>query len=1079
MNLPIDSFYLVQFLKSVLKSGIDPRHQPIMELTPNDLSNILLIRGLRTFPSDNIKPPKVLDAKEDRQLYEKARRQRNCLAHGEVTVNNALLCMENIKKILKLERRHSHDQCASPERQETVELCFSLLSKLSSRKQTTWSKLSIAVSQSSCQLKGALRLAHSSLKEADFFGREDILRRILSKLLQNKHHSENTEQNQKKNFGARVLIHGPPGVGKTAIVRRVATLTRETIPQQYTFQATTEGTLAMDITSFLRHSDANDENVQGQMLYSAFKQALDGSNNSLLLIFEDVIDPSMVASFLPRDKHYALFTSLDDTSWRESESVLGDITKIPVNPLMEDECFKLLENILASNEHQHTYDRICKTPYDKYRLSRAMTEDMLGLPLAIRLFAFQLCDSGGDYWEFLAHVHEQPSFSRSKVDEKSAGLLHVRGFHNLVRYALKSLKCTGRLHLAVCFLLSVLPGGKINILFLEATCKLIGISSNDMHNSLCKLSQVGLVSKQNDDWTMNQVVKRLLSRNLADQKDFPQQAVLKAVLQGIRNETIGTLDEPISDIKEDWSSVFDTPYTNTVRWDIVKTFRKQELYMELNEIIDNVPDDTFPLQLSWEQRDMCVRCMLWFQQRNTYFQNSRHVHRKIVDAYVVSGLISKEAFDYPNFETKESFLRFLSIRWGCLDVSMAGTFERILFDLETHLSIEFPIDLMELLGCLGEALLSTGLRMFNEKQSGLIVVRIFDLYGISKTLTKDLFRSGICDKILKCVLLYCRALAETGQLDEAETLLTDVVKVWKAQWKMFTVGCCERLVHLILSFAISFESCRRYSRCLFWSDLAFHLANSSTASSDMPCLSLQACSCACKCILGLAPRKVTSALKFSTTCEFWMERLSVFTSAPFSSPVYTQYLCHNVARVFFSLVFSYGFTSPLTLGAWQLFKRSFCNYQVARRFDISTGIAVPFFLVLIVASGVRRKKDLNVDLLKQWGKLIAQNCKNGLGLYDLLLEFMSTFCELSVEQKCSVFGFAVAITSRVGGFQGGSEDNPLVVSTAMQNSCETLDPVPDPEIFREVISVLLSEAAFYRRDLLAEQFEDLLKMWFH
>ena len=368
--------------------------------------------------------------------------------------------------------------------------------------------------------------------------------------------------------------------------------------------------------------------------------------------------------------------------------------------------------------------------------------------------------------------------------------------------------------------------------------------------------------------------------------------------------------------------------------------------------------------------------------------------------------------------------------------------------------------------------------MFNEKQSGLIVVRIFDLYGISKTLTKDLLRSGINDKIhLKCVLLYCRALAETGRLDEAETLLTDVVKVWKAQWKMFTVGCCERLVHLILSFAISFESCRRYSKCLFWSDLAFHLANSSTASSDMPCLSLQACSCACKCILGLAPREMTTAL--SSTCGIWMERLSVFTSAPFSAPVYARFLFHNIARLFLSLVFSYGFTSPLTLGAWQLFKRSFCNYQVARHFDISSGVAVPLFLVLIVASGVRRKKDLNVDLLKQWGKLIAQNCRNELGLYDLLLEFMSTFCELSVEQKCSVFGFAVAITSRVGGFQGGSEDNPLEVATARQPSCETLDPVPDPEIFREVISVLMSEAAFYGRDLLADQFEDLLKMWFH
>ena len=184
--------------------------------------------------------------------------------------------------------------------------------------------------------------------------------------------------------------------------------------------------------------------------------------------------------------------------------------------------------------------------------------------------------------------------------------------------------------------------------------------------------------------------------------------MLDALLQSIRKETIGTLDQPLTDIDEDWSSVFDTTCMKPAKWDVIKMFKQQELYLHLDHIIEHVLDDTFTVRLNWEQRDLCLRCLQWCRQKSTFYDYNRQpVQSRILQLYASSDFLSKNSAHSPYLKGKTTFLRFFSTRWSHFDIYQADTIGHILSDMEKHLSAEFPVDLMELLVCLGEALLPT------------------------------------------------------------------------------------------------------------------------------------------------------------------------------------------------------------------------------------------------------------------------------------------------------------------------------------------------------------------------------------
>ena len=1052
----------------------------IIEVTPVDLSNILLIRGLRTFPSDDIRAPKEMAAKtEQSTLYNTVRKQRNALAHDKVDVGSAMECMKNIQRILQFEDRSQHEQCTRYGGEEllTVTEAISLLKiiKHLSRKKNT--HLAVGVRHSENARKRDIRLKLSIVDEQNLIGRRDNLAHILQLLLPGK--TEEVDDGKIAAASARILIHGPPGIGKTTLVRKVAVLTRETLRQQCVFQATTQATLVADISSFLRSTVADIGNILGSSIFSSFKRVLAESKGTLLLIFEDVRDPSLVWSLLPNDKHCVLFTGFDDVWWTERRLVPAVVTAIRVEALNWDESFQLFKSIIDRKEKRIASSSIWKKSNLKmFLMLQFLTNVLQGLPLAIRLFAFQYCTGENNEDLSLAFIREQESSFRLSSDEKASGRVHIRGFHHIVRFALNRLRVDGGNALKVCSLLSYLPGSTLPISFLEMICLHMGLSPSKVHDSLCSLAQVGLVSKLEDGWTMHQIIKNLVVKELLKDREMSLEAVLGALVEAIRQETLGTLDALLADVEDgSWASVVDS--SSTMNYNVMmKVCKKQEFQLQLEMIIEHILKNSFAHSYSWELLDKCLRCLQWCRPRNSYDAKHRMNELKmdILEAYAVSSITARETFELHLFKSKDAFLNFLSARWSRIDVGQEGAVENLLFDLESHLSTAYPVDLMELLGCLAGALLPAGEDIFGEEQKGLALLKIFALYGVSKKTIQELLSNTRNKVQLRCALWYCRALGESGQLDEAEATLKAVLKVWTARWRTFTVGCKEHLLQVLLSLGFTFEHSGRFDKCLVWNEVAYQIANFCTELSSVPLHTAQACALATKALLGRTPENGAPVLQ--TTYKKWIERLSVLVSfVRIFGMVFTRLILFSSFRMILNTAISSGFWCELTTAALLVFFSAVKNHPNAHRMDKTVGVSFPLFLTLVLACAVSDKADLNDKFLESVGMFMCNYCRSDTAFHDLILESCSTVCKLTNEHKSWLYGFAVAMARRVCDCSNGLEENPLVVRVKIACTGVASARSPDPAVIREVINRLISECHCQGRGDLVKTLTDEFESW--
>ena len=1054
----------------------------IIEVTPVDLSNILLIRGLRTFPSDDIKAPKEMAAKtEQSTLYNTIRKQRNALAHDKVDVASAMECMKNIQRILQFEDRSQHEQCTRYQGEKLLTVTqaislFKIIKQLSRKKNT---HLAVGVRHSENARKRDIRLKLSIVDEQNFIGRRDNLAHILRLLLPGK--TEEVDDGKIAAASARILIHGPPGIGKTTLVRKVAVLTRETLRQQCVFQATTEATLVADISSFLRSAVADIGNVLGSSIFSSFKRVLAESKGTLLLIFEDVRDPSLVWSLLPNDKHCVLFTGFDNVWWTERRLVPAVVTAIRVEALNWDESFQLFKSIIDRKEKRIASSSIWKTTnWKKYLMSQFLTDVLLGLPLAIRLFAFQYCTGEDNEDLSLAFIREQESCFRLSSDEKASGRVHIRGFHHIVRFALNRLRVDGGNALKVCSLLSYLPGSTLPISFLEMVCLNMGLSPSEVLDSLCSLAQVGLVSKLEDGWTMHQIIKNLVVKELLKDREMSLEAVLEALVEAIRQETLGKLDALLADVEDgSWASVVDS--SNTMNYNVMMKVRdKQEFQLQLEIIIEHILKNSSAHSYSWELLDKCLRCLQWCRPRTSYDAKHRMNKLKmdIWEAYAVSSITAREMFELHLFKSKDAFLNFLSARWSRIDVGREGAVENLLFDLETHLSTAYPVDLMELLGCLAGALLPAGEDIFGEEQKGLALLKIFALYGVSKKTIQELL-SNTSNKVqLRCALWYCRALGESGQLDEAEATLKAVLKVWTARWRTFTVGCKEHLLQVLLSLGFTFEHSGRFDKCLVWSEVAYQIANFCTELSSVPLHTAQACALATKALLGRTLENGAPVLHDQSTYKKWIGRLSVLVSfVRIFGMVFTRLILFSSFRMILNTAISSGLWCELTTAALLVFFSAVKNNPNAHRMDKTVGVSFPLFLTLVLACAVSDKADLNDKFLESVGMFMCNYCRSDTAFHDLILESCSTVCKLTNEHKCWLYGFAVAMARRIWDCSNGLQENPLVVRVKIACTGVASARSPDPAVIREVINRLISECHCHGRGDLVKTLTDEFELW--
>ena len=434
------------------------------------------------------------------RLRSKLRTQRNRLAHTQnVSINDSLACLQSLKEMNTLTARRRGEDHSTPIVECIAKTHFALKDLSLSPRCEAKIKICFAPCQGGKVVLRRLML--STPKE--LIGRQEVLSKLLSL-------TRDSSRHEKQTRFCRVLLHGPPGIGKTAVVRKLASLLQNIYHKQFSFEAQSKASLTADICSFLRWKPSIHCNEASHSIFSAFKQHLSESNDTLFLIFENVLEAELVMSLLPPDKHCVVLTSSTDQSQltkRKNPIIRTVISSVQLDPLDAESSFTLFEQILTGIGHRNLFNNHCRDVDRKEKLCVFLSECLLGLPLAIRSFAFQLCDGEGVACDFLLFINRSLSHHRTRSDERAAGRVHIRGFFHVVRYALHCLS-SDESALEVCFLLSLLPSCQTPVWFIKSVGRNLGLSVNRIEHYLTGLSKQGLITRRDQTYDMHRVLDR-------------------------------------------------------------------------------------------------------------------------------------------------------------------------------------------------------------------------------------------------------------------------------------------------------------------------------------------------------------------------------------------------------------------------------------------------------------------------------------------------------------------------------------------------------------------------------------------
>ena len=289
---------------------------------------------------------------------------------------------------------------------------------------------------------------------------------------------------------SRLLLHGARGGGKTAIVRQLAKHLCGHCDQQYSFQANSSEALLADIELFLSAHGCDD--VDSDTLRSF----LDTSEQLFLLIFEDVIDPMSVLPLIPPGKHCIIFTAASEVKWKKGNFLKEGLISVKVPCLSTNDSFYILNDILAQCRKWNDF-RSGLHGLFKQKVLQTLKEQLGNIPLAVRLYAFQLAQQPArNLMLMFSHNPQTTDSGRSNSDEKAAGCVHVVGFYNFVRVSLDALSggCQARTR-QLCFAFSLLPPSGVDDWFLELLGTEIGLCWRQTNEALSVLVSHGLISR--------------------------------------------------------------------------------------------------------------------------------------------------------------------------------------------------------------------------------------------------------------------------------------------------------------------------------------------------------------------------------------------------------------------------------------------------------------------------------------------------------------------------------------------------------------------------------------------------------
>ena len=480
-----------------------------------------------------------------KKISDRLQKRRNALAHGgDATILDVLKCFQEVKHYLcssskKLQNHHRKYL-------QGVEISIDILKNVPTLLNTMRLMLEPQTAARSSRLLLSV--------PRELIGREDMLKQLI-RLMTPPKSVESTGPHSTTRW-PRVLLHGPPGIGKTAVVRELSRQLEKSHLHQHSFQATTEMTLLADINVFFT-LEMGDKIEVSPSVQPRFKDYLFQTKKTFLLVFEDVCDPQLIMSLLPMNSQCVVFTSSSDLSWEKQGFIPEQVDSLSLEGLSEEDSFRLVAHILTSNGHKELFINICRRAAEKECLRSFVFKNMLGLPLAVRLVGFQLCYNKGCSMDFADVSKLGSSRERSSVDEKAAGRVHVRGFHYVVRHALEGIS-NGMKSLMVCFLLSILKWGETPTYFLEGLLKRLNLTSDQICVSMESLMKTGLVTRLGEDYSMHQVVQSHVRTIVSSSFPKVKESIVASLLQTLKSETILSTRMTLSERAATLSSVIKT-----------------------------------------------------------------------------------------------------------------------------------------------------------------------------------------------------------------------------------------------------------------------------------------------------------------------------------------------------------------------------------------------------------------------------------------------------------------------------------------------------------------------------------------
>ena len=337
----------------------------------------------------------------------------------------------------------------------------------------------------------------------------------------------------------RVLLHGPPGVGKTALVRTLAARLERNFPEQHSFQASTEATLKADVLSFLEGL-APLGAMEGSSWKDSFWHHLSQIRTRLLLVFEDVRSPSLVMSLLPQDKHHVMFTSVSEIAWiEEGFQIPEQVMSVPVPELSIENAMNLLQQVVLKFGDRKKVDSFFSQIDRRRELCAFLIRTGQNTPLAIRLVAFQLCQRGGDNLrEVLEELEAKEGCPiRSVEDQKAAGPVHVRGFHHVVRYTMEVLS-GNKTAVVLSYAFCLLPSDGVARWFIDLLGFHLDMRMRETGDAVNVLVQAGLVTAKEEVLIMHHAIQKEVRVLLAFASDELRNFVATSIIGTIESKVV-------------------------------------------------------------------------------------------------------------------------------------------------------------------------------------------------------------------------------------------------------------------------------------------------------------------------------------------------------------------------------------------------------------------------------------------------------------------------------------------------------------------------------------------------------------